>query len=77
MLTARGEHPVLPCHPYDVCTSLIATEAGVILTAPDGSPLDTPLDLESPVAWVGYANPALRAAIEPALRTVLARRGLS
>ena len=48
----------------------------VVITAPDGSPLDTPFDLESDVAWVGYANPALRARLEPALHGALRRRGL-
>jgi len=75
VLAARGEGPGLACHPYDVCTVLIATEAGVLVTAPDGSPIDAPLDLETPVAWVGYANAALRAAIEPALQAALVRRG--
>jgi fructose-1,6-bisphosphatase/inositol monophosphatase family enzyme len=77
LLASRGEPPPLACHPYDVCAALIALEAGVILTAPDGAPLDAPLDLETPVAWVGYANQALRAAIEPALRQALRRRGLA
>jgi hypothetical protein len=77
LLAARGEPPPLACHPYDVCAALIALEAGVILTAPDGAPLDAPLDLETPVAWAGYANQALRAAIEPALRQALRRRGLA
>jgi fructose-1,6-bisphosphatase/inositol monophosphatase family enzyme len=76
LLARRGEPAGLACHPYDVCTALIATEAGVLVTDPRGAPLDAPLDLESPVAWVGYANPALRASIEPALRAALERRGL-
>lgn len=76
LLEKRGEAAGLACHPYDVCTALIATEAGVIVTGPDGAPLDAPLDLETPVAWVGYANATLRASIEPALMTALRRRGL-
>jgi fructose-1,6-bisphosphatase/inositol monophosphatase family enzyme len=76
LLARRGEPPGLACHPYDICTQLIATEAGVIVTGPDGAPLDAPLDLETPVAWVGYANAALRASIEPALAAALRRRGL-
>jgi fructose-1,6-bisphosphatase/inositol monophosphatase family enzyme len=77
LLARRGEPPGLACHPYDVCTQLIATEAGVIVTGPDGAPLDAPLDLETPVAWVGYANPMLRASIEPALMAALRRRALA
>ena len=66
----------LCCHPYDVCTALIAREAGVILTDPRGAPLDALLDLTTDVAWVGYANESLRSAIEPVLQAALLRRGL-
>jgi len=76
LLLERGEPGGLCCHPYDVAAVLIATEAGVLISAPDGSALDLPLDLESPVAWVGYANAALRATLEPALQAALRRRGL-
>jgi fructose-1,6-bisphosphatase/inositol monophosphatase family enzyme len=65
----------LCCHPYDMCTALIAHEAGVILTDPAGAPLDAPFDLTTDVAWVGYANEALRRAIEPVLQGALRRRG--
>jgi hypothetical protein len=61
----------ITCHPYDLCTALIAEEAGVIVTDPWGEPLRAPLDTTSPVAWVGYANTALRSAIEPVLRRLL------
>jgi fructose-1,6-bisphosphatase/inositol monophosphatase family enzyme len=67
----------LCCHPYDLCTMLIARELGVILTGAGGAPLDAPFDLETDVAWIGYANPALRAAVEPVLRRALQRRGLT
>jgi len=77
VLAERGEPGGLHCHPYDVCTSLIAEEAGVLVTAPDGGPLDAPLDVETPVAWVGYANATLRARIEPVLLAALQRRGLA
>jgi fructose-1,6-bisphosphatase/inositol monophosphatase family enzyme len=76
LLAKRGEAPGLPCHPYDASTALIALEAGVILTAPGGAPLDVPLDLETPVAWVGYANQALRELVEPHLERALRKRGL-
>ncbi len=77
LLRERGEAGGLCCHPYDVSTALVAREAGVILTLPDGSALDCRLDVESDVAWVGYANSELRARIEPALQKALERRGLS
>lgn len=61
----------LACHPYDICTALIAQEVGCIVTAPDGKPLRVPLDTTSPVAWVGFANQALARRIGPALRRLL------
>ena len=57
----------LACHPYDVCTAMLLEEAGGVVTDPRGEPLDAPLDTTSPVAWVGYANPALAARIGPIL----------
>ncbi len=61
----------LACHPYDICTALIAQELGCVITAPDGKPLQVPLDTTSPVAWTGYANEALARKIAPKLRRVL------
>jgi len=66
----------LCCHPYDLGTALIAEEGGVILTDARGEALDTPFDLTTNVAWIGYANERLRASIEPVLREALRRRGL-
>jgi hypothetical protein len=66
----------LCCHPYDLCTTLIAEEGGVILTDAGGASLDAPFDVTTGVAWVGYANERLRLQIEPALQGVLRRRGL-
>ena len=63
------------CHPYDVCAALIAREAGVIVTDAWGQPLNAPLDTSSPVAWVGYANEALRQHLEPTLQRLLRERG--
>lgn len=61
----------LCAHPYDICTELIAREAGAIITDEWGQPLQTPLDIREPVAWVGYANLALRNLIEPVLLNLL------
>ena len=55
-LRVRG---ALPCHPYDVCTALIAQELGCVIADPAGRPLRAPLDTTSAVAWVGYANAPL------------------
>lgn len=76
LLAARGLPRGLCCHPYDLCTMLIAQQGGVVLEAPDGSALDAPLDLHTDVAWVGYANRGLRDAVAPALRAALGRHGL-
>lgn len=75
-LAARGEALGICCHPYDLCTILIAERAGVLLTDDQGGPLDAPLDLEADVGWVGYANAAIRAQVEPALLATLRARKL-
>ena len=77
VLAERGLPRGLCCHPYDLCTALIAQESGVVLTGADGESLDAPLDVTSDVAWVGYANQRLRAGVEPALHAALARHGLA
>ena len=66
-----GLAAALTCHPYDICTALIAQELGCVVTAPDGKPLRVPLDTTSPVAWVGYANRPLERLIGPKLRKAL------
>ena len=48
----------------------------MILTDPWGGPLDFPLDVDSDVGWVGYANAQLRSLLEPPLAAALERRGL-
>ncbi len=63
----------LCCHPYDLCTALIAREAGCVVEAPEGRPLRVPLDTTTPVAWMGYANPTLARAVRPILRRLMAR----
>lgn len=65
----------LCCHPYDICTALIAAESGVIITDAHGGALDVPLNVDTDVAWVGYANDAIRRQIEPLLQMVLRTRG--
>jgi fructose-1,6-bisphosphatase/inositol monophosphatase family enzyme len=74
-LAERGLSRPLACHPYDICCALIAEESGVIVTDPSGRPLDAPLTVDADVAWVGYANAKIRAAIEPVLQAELRRRG--
>ncbi|MCU0520692.1 MAG: inositol monophosphatase [Anaerolineae bacterium] len=76
MLAARGAALGLCCHPYDLCTALIAEELGVVLTAPNGGPLNAPLAVAPDVGWVGYANPAIQSVVQPALQRALVRRRL-
>jgi hypothetical protein len=72
----RGLPRLLCCHPYDLCTELIAREAGVIVTGVDRGPLNAPLAVEPDVSWVGYANQRIRATVEPLLQAALKNRGL-
>ncbi len=72
----RGETLGHCCHPYDICTLLIAEELGVHITDATGAPLEARLDVETDVAWVGYANDAIRRQVEPVLLDVLRKRGL-
>ena len=76
ILRERGMALGICCHPYDVCTELIAREAGVLVTDIDGRPLHARLAVEPNVAWVGYANERIRSQIEPLLHAALARRGV-
>ncbi|MCB0164850.1 MAG: inositol monophosphatase [Anaerolineae bacterium] len=76
ILAERGLALGICCHPYDVCTELIARELGVIITDVQGRPLAAPLTVEAEVSWVGYANPAIRQQIEPLLQQALRKRGL-
>lgn len=73
LLARRGQGPLVCSHPYDLCTELIAREAGVVVTDAQGGPLQARLSVESDVAWVGYANPALRAGLEGPLQAALRR----
>jgi len=76
LLAKRGRPLGICSHPYDLCTELIAREAGVIVTDPSGGRLSAPLDVFSDVAFVAYANPAIQSQVEPALRAALHKRRL-
>ncbi|MFO7684439.1 MAG: inositol monophosphatase, partial [Chloroflexota bacterium] len=73
VLARRGLALGICCHPYDVCTELIARELGIIVTDERGAPLSAPLTVEADVSWVGYANAAIQRQIEPLLQRALAR----
>ena len=76
VMSKRGLPLPICCHPYDLCTELIAREAGVIVTDPNGAALSAPLAVGPDVAWAGYANENIRAQIEPLLQDALTKRGL-
>lgn len=66
-----GLDTALTCHPYDICTALLLTEAGGVVETPEGKPLRAPLDTTSPVAWIGYANAQLARQVRPVLRRLI------
>jgi fructose-1,6-bisphosphatase/inositol monophosphatase family enzyme len=76
ILSQRNQALGICCHPYDICTELIARESGVIITDVNGGMLNVRLDVESDVAWVGYANHHIRKQIETLLQAALKKRGL-
>ncbi len=67
----RGS-PTLTSKPYDISGAvLVAREAGCVVTSGDGSELDFPLDVTTPIGFVGWHNAATRARLEPHLRAAL------
>lgn len=66
-LLARQESS-LCAHPYDLCTVLIAREAGVIVTDGFGRDLDGPLDCTTNLSWAAFANETIRRQVEPVVR---------
>ena len=74
---AIGYDSTLCCRPYDLCTALIAREAGCVVTAADGRPLDAPLDTSTNLDFAAYANSELAAKIQPILNELLATHGLA
>jgi hypothetical protein len=73
---AGGPPPGMACHPYDLCTELIAREAGIILTGLQDEPISCPLDTTTDVNWIAYANPVLHQRMAPILKDVFLEMGL-
>ncbi len=69
-------HPGLCCHPYDLCTELIAREAGIFVMNEKGQRLSAPLDVTTGIAWIGYANSAISMQIAPLLRAAIVQKEL-
>jgi fructose-1,6-bisphosphatase/inositol monophosphatase family enzyme len=76
IIDERGLNLSICCHPYDLCTELIARESGVIITDSVGESPKYLLDNEIDVAWIGYANEEIRGQIEYHLQNSLKKRGL-
>ena len=76
ILKGRGLQVGLCCHPYDLCTELIAREAGILISDIAGLPLRAELNLNAEVSWVGYANTHIRSCVEPLMQRALQSRGL-
>lgn len=76
VVAAQGRAVGHCCHPYDLCTKLIAEEAGAIIADPAGGSVVAPLDTESNVAWAGYANDTLHQQISPVLIELFYKYGL-
>ena len=66
-----GRDVPLCVRPYDLCTELIAREAGCVVVHPDGSPLTDPLDTKTNMSWVGHANCHLCARVQPLFEEIL------
>jgi fructose-1,6-bisphosphatase/inositol monophosphatase family enzyme len=69
-------HPGLCCHPYDLCTELIAREAGIFVMNEREQPLSAPLDVITGITWIGYANAAIYRQIAPLLQAVMVQKKL-
>ena len=61
----------LCCHPYDCCTAMLLQKTGVIYEHPLGGFPDAPLDTESGVPWIAYANTTLAEQARPVLNKIL------
>ena len=71
IVRSEGIDLALMCHPYDVCTAMLLTEAGVIFEDPEGGPVNVPLDITSPVEWIAYANESLAELARPVVRRLV------
>lgn len=61
--------------PYDLAAALIYREAGVPLLDETFAPLDAPLDTETRLTVIAFANESLRRLLEPHLRAIMKTGG--
>jgi fructose-1,6-bisphosphatase/inositol monophosphatase family enzyme len=71
VLKERGVSLGLCCHPYDLCTELVAREAGVIITDEKGNPVQAILNVTDNISWIGFANNSIKKQVEPHLINAL------
>jgi fructose-1,6-bisphosphatase/inositol monophosphatase family enzyme len=76
-LRTQGQEGGHVCHPYDVAAHLIGVEAGVIITDGHGNPLDAPMDLNSEINWIGYANASIEKEVKSILMDLLQKHHLA
>ena len=76
VMMERGVGLGLCCHPYDLCTELIAREAGVIITDEKGNPVKSKLNVTDNISWIGFANESIRKEVEPHLVDALEKHHL-
>lgn len=55
----------MAAHPYDLAALVVPRAAGCVIEALPPGPLSVPLDTDTPVAWAGYANPAIAERLRP------------
>ena len=70
-LRALGLEETLVCHPYDICTEMLAREAGCVVEHPLNGPVSGPMDTTYAVCWVAYANEELANIVRPVLRELV------
>jgi len=70
-LRALGLEATLVCHPYDICTEMLAREAGCIVEHPLNGIVRAPMDTVSAVCWVAYANQELADIVRPVLEELV------
>lgn len=73
LLARRAKVSTITSKPYDVAGAiLVARRAGCVVCAPQGAALDFPLDVSTPVDFVGFANAGTHARLAPHLWRALA-----
>ncbi len=71
-VAARRGRPTMTTKPYDIAGALIcARAAGCVITDVDGRELDFPIDVSTPISFVGWVNGATRDRLSPHLASAL------